>query len=110
MADDARNAAGEPQINLGQLVGRDHKYELNVSNETSEDADARRAIAAADAALKRRITFGLFCFALAVTAVVFCGCIYVFAIGAAEDKKWAAGIVSAITSGLVGFLVGQGKR
>jgi hypothetical protein len=33
----------EPQINLGQLVGKDHRYELSVSNESSEDAAARRA-------------------------------------------------------------------
>jgi hypothetical protein len=30
--------------------------------------------------------------------------------GSADDKKWAAGIVSAIASGLVGFLVGQSKK
>ena len=110
MAESARSGTGEPQINLGQLVGRDHKYELSVSNETAEDADARRAMAAADADLKRRTTFVLFCFSLVVTAVVFCGCVYVFAAGAAEDKKWATGIVSAIASGLIGFLVGQAKR
>lgn len=44
------------------------------------------------------------------TACAFGGCVYVFASGSADDKKWAAGIVSAIASGLVGFLVGQGKR
>ena len=100
----------EPQINLGQIVGKDHKYELSVSNESPEEAAARRAKEASDAELKRKMTFVLFLFALGVTGVVFGGCIYVFATGAADDKKWAAGIVSAITSGLIGFLVGQGKR
>ena len=52
------------------------------------------------------MTFVLFLFALAVTGVVFAGCLYVFASGSPEDKKWAAGIASATTSGLVGFLVG----
>jgi len=57
-----------------------------------------------------RWTFVLFLFSLMVTAVVFSGCVYVFATGAADDKKWAAGIVSAIASGLVGFLAGQGRK
>ena len=70
----------------------------------------RDAAKAADADLKRKMTFGLFLFALTVTGAVFAGCVYVFAIGTVDDKKWAAGIVSAIASGLVGFLVGQGKK
>ena len=49
MAEVPRGGAGEAQINLGQLGGRDHKDELSVSNETVEDAEARRANAAADA-------------------------------------------------------------
>ena len=101
--------AQEP-IDLGQVVSQGHKYELTIGNEPAEDAVARRAADAADAALKRKMTFILFCFALAVTAIVFGGCAYVFATGSSDDKKWAAGIVSAIASGLVGFLVGQGKR
>ena len=100
----------EQQINLGQIVGKDHKYELSVSNESPEDAASRRTKEASDEALKRRMTFVLFLFALAVTGVVFAGCIYVFALGSPEDKKWAAGIVSAITSGLIGFLVGQDRK
>jgi len=100
----------EQQINLGQIVGKDHKYELSVSNESAEDATARRMKEAADAELKRKMTFVLFCFSLLVTGVVFVGCVYTFAVGAPDDKKWAAGIVSAIASGLVGFLVGQGKK
>lgn len=100
----------EQQINLGQIVGNDHKYELSVSNESPEEGIARRTREAADADLKRKMTFGLFLFALTVTGTVFAGCVYVFAIGTVDDKKWAAGIVSAIASGLVGFLVGQGKK
>lgn len=99
-----------PDINLGQLAGSDHKYELSLSNENPEDAQARRTQEAADAALNRIIKLSLFVFALFLTAVVFAGCVYVFATGSPEDKKWAAGIVSAISSGLVGFLVGQGKK
>lgn len=100
----------EPQINLGQIVGRDHKYELSVSNESPEDAQARRDKETADAALRRRMTFAMFLFALAMTAVVFAGCIWAFANGSADDRKWAAGIVSAISSGLVGYLVGLSRK
>jgi hypothetical protein len=100
----------EQEINLGQLVGKDHKYELSVSSESLQDAAARRTKEAADADLKRRMTLILFLFALVVTAVVFAGCVYVFATGLPDDKKWAAGIVSAIASGLVGFVVGQGRK
>lgn len=110
MGESDKENGGNPPINLGQIVGRDHKYELSVSNETPEDAAARRAKETADADLKRRMTYTLFCFALLIVGVVFAGCVYVFANGAADDKKWAAGIVSAIASGLVGFLVGQGKK
>ncbi|MBT9096142.1 hypothetical protein KFZ76_00250 [Methylovulum psychrotolerans] len=99
-----------PEINLGQIVGKDHKYELSVSNETPEDAVARRIKETADAELKRNMTYTLFLFSLLIISVVFWGCVYTFATGAADDKKWAAGIVSAIASGLVGFLVGQGKK
>lgn len=100
----------EPQINLGQMVGSDGRYELSVSNETAEDGAARRSREAADANLKRIMALSLFFFALTLTTAVFAGAVYIFSSGTADDKKWAAGIISAIASGLVGFLVGQGRR
>lgn len=99
-----------PEINLGQIVGKNHKYELSISNETPEDASARRRREIADAALKRKMTYLLFLFAIFMVAVIFGSCILIFITGSAEDKKWAAGIISAITSGLIGFLIGQGKK
>lgn len=110
MSEPDKEYVGHPQINLGQIVGKDHKYELSVNNETPEDAAARRLMETADAELKRKMTYTLFCFALLLVVIVFVGCVYTFAIGTVDDKKWASGIVSAISSGLVGFLVGQGKR
>jgi hypothetical protein len=102
--------ADDPQINIGQILSNDHKYELSVSNEKPEDGAVRRIIETADAELKRKMTFSLFCFSLLIVGVVFVGCIYLFATGTAEDKKWSAGVISAIVSGLIGFLVGQGKK
>ncbi|MFM8341299.1 MAG: hypothetical protein ACKN9F_03670 [Methylomonas sp.] len=103
MATQNNEKTNAPLINLGQIVGKDHKYELSVSNETQEDAVARRAREITEAELKRKMTYSLFCFSLFMVAVVFGGCVSVFAAGTVDDKKWAAGIVSAIASGLVGF-------
>lgn len=97
-------------INLNQLVSRDHKYELSLSNETADDAAARRVKEAADADQKRKINFALFIFSLFITGVVFVGCIVNFIYGSPDDKKWSAGIVSGISTGLIGFLVGQSKK
>jgi cytochrome oxidase assembly protein ShyY1 len=88
-----------------------HTYSVSVEREeTPEDAAARRSKETAEAELRRNMTYALFWFALLIVGTVFVGCVYTFATGVADDKKWAAGIVSAIASGLVGFLVGQGKK
>lgn len=98
-------------LNLDQLIsGEGDQLELKIKKETDEDAEARRLRDAADANLKRKMTLILFIFALFVTATVFVTCIVVAIIGAPEDKKWACSIVTAITSGLVGYLVGQAKK
>lgn len=110
MAEQDKDKVNDPQINLGQIVGKDHKYELSVSNETQEDADVRRTMELADAKLKRSMSYALFNFALFIVGIIFMGSVYLFYTGSADDKKWASGIVSAIASGLVGYLVGQGKK
>ncbi|HNT30179.1 MAG TPA: hypothetical protein PKL83_04480 [bacterium] len=105
---DARHS--DDQINLGKIIGRNHKYALTVNNETPEDASVRHKNEMAEAELKRKMVYALFCFALFVVGTIFIGCIYVFAMGTIDDRKWATGIISAIASGLIGFLVGQGKK
>jgi len=102
--------SGNDQINLGQIIGSDHRYALTINNEAPEDASVRRSNEMAEAVLKRKMSYILFCFALFAVGTIFMGCMYVFATGTADDKKWATGIISAIVSGLIGFLVGQGKR
>ncbi|SFU84684.1 hypothetical protein SAMN05216339_1292 [Nitrosomonas eutropha] len=32
---------GDDQINLGKIIGKNHKYALTVNNETAEDASVR---------------------------------------------------------------------
>jgi hypothetical protein len=98
-------------LNLDQLIGREgDQLKLEIKNETDEDAEARRVRDSAEAKLKRTMTLILFVFALLVTSTVFVACIVVAIIGAPEDKKWACSIVTGITSGLVGYLVGQAKK
>ena len=99
------------QIDLGQLSQNNHRYELSLSNsETEEDGSARRALEAAAAEHQRRIQFAIIIFAMLVSSVVFAGCVYAFVTGSPDDKKWAAGILGSIASGLIGFLVGQGGK
>jgi hypothetical protein len=100
---------GESRIDIGQLAASGHRYEVNVSSESAEDAAARRGKEAADARLGRVIRLLLVVFAVLLTSAIFAGCVIVFASGSPDDRKWAAGIVSAIASGLIGFLVGQGR-
>jgi lipopolysaccharide/colanic/teichoic acid biosynthesis glycosyltransferase len=98
-------------INLEQIINRNSdQLELKIRNETDEDAEARRTCDAADAKLKRTQSLILFLFALFVTAMVFIACIVVAIIGSPEDKKWACSIVTGISSGLVGYLVGHAKK
>ena len=75
MADSEQDKSTESQINIGKIVGKDHKYELSVSNETAEDAAVRRAREIADAELSRKMTYALFCFALLIVSIIFLGCV-----------------------------------
>ncbi len=100
----------EGQVDIGRLAEAGQRYELAVTGgETVEDAAARRANLVADSKLARQIRLLLVVFALLLTGAIFASCLMAFVNGTPDDKKWAAGIVSAIASGLVGFLVGQGK-
>lgn len=56
------------------------------------------------------MTYALFCFSTSDNRHSLCGLCLHLRYQAADDKKWAAGIVCAIASGTVGFLVGQGKN
>jgi hypothetical protein len=102
--------ANQGQVDIGRLAEVGQRYELAVTGgESPEDAAARRTTQLADSKLARQIRLLLVVFALLLTSAIFAGCLATFVGGTPDDKKWAAGIVSAIASGLVGFLVGQGK-
>ena len=94
-------------VDLTQFLGKDQRYSLSVSNELVEDAAVRRQQEIEDNRLKRKMTFSLFIFALLIASVVFIGAVYLFITGSPDDKKWASALISAIVSGLLGFLVGQ---
>jgi hypothetical protein len=82
-------------------------YRLHVTTELIEDANLRRQIALDDARSKRWKESCIFVFALTAIVLIFLGCKSLFVYGAPEDKKWATATLSAITSGIIGFLVGK---
>jgi hypothetical protein len=100
---------GGSQIDIGKLT--EQGYTLKINNESPEDASARRKREEEEARFARLSRLALLVFSLLLTSVIFIGCVLVLAStkSSPDDKKWAAGLVSAITSGLIGFLLGQGR-
>ena len=97
----------DTQINIGELARSDQKYEVSVSNELPEDGALRRQLEVADATQRRLRDSFVFFFALAAVAIIFLGCACLFIKGGPDDKKWASGILSAIASGAIGYLLGK---
>jgi len=101
---------GGAPLDLQQIASAGHRYEVSIANESAEDGAARREQDALEAALDRRLRFLGFVFAMLGLGVIFAGCVYLFSAGGADDKKWAAAVVSAIVSGFSGYLLGQSRR
>ncbi|MDD1650890.1 MAG: hypothetical protein LUO80_10955 [Methylococcaceae bacterium] len=99
----------EPAVDLNEVISK-HRWDLKANYESEADAVARRTQEAENAALEREKARWLFRFSLTLTLLVFCGSLYLFVSGTTDDKKWAAALISGITSGLSGFLVGQSKK
>jgi hypothetical protein len=97
----------DTQINISDLAKSDQKYEVSVSNELPEDGAMRRQLEVADATQQRLRDSCVFFFALAAVTIIFLGCAYLFIKGGSDDKKWAGGILSAIASGAIGYLLGK---
>lgn len=99
----------DPAVDLNEVISR-HRWDLKANYESEADAEARRMQEAAHAAWEREKARWLFRFSLGLILLVFCGSLYLFVVGTADDKKWAAALISGITSGLSGFLVGQSRK
>lgn len=104
------NTIDKTTVNISEIA-KESDVNLTIKNmEKPEDANARRALEADNAKHQRRIQMMIVYFSMAITATIFVGCVYTFAQGSADDKKWAAGILSSICSGLIGYLVGQNQK
>jgi hypothetical protein len=97
------------QIDLDKVIASGAKYGLEVSNESEDEAAARRNREDADHRHQLWQRKWLFIVGVLMVVAVFLGCLYLFAMGSADDKKWAGGAVMTIVSGLLGFLVGKAK-
>lgn len=92
-------------VDLTELLRNNH-YQLRAA-ESEEDARVRRERELEDSRHKRRLELLLFIFCLAITGAVFAASLYLALTGTGEDKKWATATVSAITAGVLGYLVGR---
>jgi hypothetical protein len=94
----------ENPLDLGDL-SEDPKYDVRI--ESNEEAAARRLQVAEKAKHKRLVNLIILIFALLMVLIIFVGCIYEFATGSVDDKKWAGAIVASICSAFLGFVGGQ---
>jgi hypothetical protein len=92
--------AKNPLEDLGDFKGP----EYDVRIESNEEASARRIESAKDAEHKRRVHIIVLGFALAMVAVIFLGCIYEFATGSVDDKKWAGAVVASICASFLTYV------
>lgn len=95
------------QFNLDDLP-KGNKFALHLESDTPEDAVARRQEKAEEAGHKRKVNTIILNFALLMVFLIFVGCIYEFATGSADDKKWAGAVVSGICAAFLGFVGDNG--
>jgi hypothetical protein len=94
----------EDPWNLRDLI-KDPKYTAHF--ESTEEASARRLEAAEKAKYKRKVHLIILIFALIMMSLIFAGCIYEYATGSADDKKWAGALLASICTAFLGFVAGQ---
>lgn len=89
----------------------DHQLSI-VPREEPAEREARLEIEKANAAHKRRIDFALHIAAFVVVGVALCLCVWAI-VGensAAEDKRWATTLLTAIVTGFVGYVTGRSTK
>jgi hypothetical protein len=90
-----------------------NKYQLSlVSREDPDERDSRIRIDEADAAHRRRKDLLLSASALVVIGVALCLCVWAVVRegSAASDREWAVPLLTAIVTGLVGYVTGRATK
>jgi hypothetical protein len=102
----------EDKIDLNELASR-RGYQLSlVSPEEPAERDVRLKIEEAEAAHRRRKDLALHIAALVVIAVALGLCVWAIVKpgSTAEDVKWAVPLLTAIVTGLVGYVTGRSTK
>lgn len=100
----------DDQIDLNDLANR-HQLSI-VPREEPDQRDSRIRIEEAEAAHRRRKDLLLSSSALVVIGVALCLCVWaVVREGSnASDKEWAVPLLTAIVTGLIGYVTGRATK
>ena len=100
------------KIDLNDLANRPEHQLSIVPREEPAEREARLEIEKAGAAHKRRIDFALHVAAFVVVGVALCLCVWALVRegSAAEDKRWATTLLTAIVTGFVGYVTGRSTK
>jgi len=100
----------DDKIDLNDLANR-HQLSI-VPREEPDQRDSRIRIEEASAAHGRRKDLLLLTSALVVIGVALCLCVWAIVRedSTTEDKKWAVPLLTAIVTGLLGYVVGRGTK
>ena len=100
------------KIDLNDLANKpDHQLSI-VPREEPTEREARLEIERANAVHKRRIDFALHIAAFVVVGIALCLCVWAIVRdgSTAEDKRWAATLLTAIVTGFVGYVTGRSTK
>ncbi len=100
------------KIDLNDLANRpDHQLSI-VPREEPTERNARLELEKADAAHKRRIDLALHITTLAIIAATFGVCAYIILARtfSSDTDKLAAALLTAIVTGLVGYVTGRASK
>ncbi|HEX8129393.1 MAG TPA: hypothetical protein VF527_09850 [Pyrinomonadaceae bacterium] len=100
----------DDKIDLSDLANR-HQLSI-VPREEPDQRDSRIRIEEADAAHRRRKDLLLSSSALVVIGVALCLCVWAIVRegSAASDREWAVPLLTAIVTGLIGYVTGRATK